>query len=59
MNEKTRKAIYVINYNVEDITEIIRAKTVIENPKLFTEEEYPIYLKWAEDVIKDGININY
>lgn len=54
MNEKTRRAISLINYNVEDITEVIRAKTVIENPKLFTEED----LQWAENVIKDGININ-
>lgn len=57
MDEKIKKAIYLINYNIEDITKVIRAKTVIENPKLFTEEEYQIYLKWAKNVITDDINI--
>lgn len=57
MNEKTQKAIFLMNYHIEDITDIIRAKTIIENPKLFTEKEYPIYLQWAKNVIKDGVRI--
>lgn len=57
MNEKIKKTLSSISYNTKDIADIIRAKTIIENPKLFTEKEYPMYLQWAENVIKDGINI--